>query len=800
MKMALEIGAPERAPEYVRARQKNRESRIMGFGHRVYKVEDPRARHMRARSSHRDSMSPIAHQRSFRRGFIALLTVGFVLASFVRADQDPNQNLKAPAAGDKKADAAGAKSSVPKAFLFQIPLPITGDVDFRIRQQIDEQLKQLPPGPERPVFVLEFAAPKERSGEGSQFERALSLARYLSSKPLNRVRTVAYLPRSVKGHAVLPVLACEEIAIADKVEFGEAGIDEDQIDQLMRDSYAQIADLRRTVPRAVAIGMIDPSVEVLRIELVEGGVQYILGSELPALQQKGVVSKVETIAAAGDFVNLTGRQMRLTYGFAAHLVSDRQQLAAALKVPSESLSTAAASVKGSSLVRVNLYGVMTGEHVGRIKQMVQDRLQRGGNLLLILCIDSPGGSAIDSTELARYVAELKQRSVHTCAFVAREALADTAVVALVCDDLVMAEHATLGGPGDSNIDPKQLMDLRHSVEAIAKEKSMDWSLMMAMMDPKLQVFRCTRVGTGEVRYFSRDEQAQQPDPDVWVVGDPLKTDKGLTTAEARQLNLLRWSVEQFDDLPALYGVDTPTEVLESGWFISRLEHLASQPWFSRTLLFIAFFALIVEASSPGVSVPGFISAVCFLLFFWAQFLNGTSGWLEVLLFVGGVACICVEIFVLPGFGIFGVGGGVMLISSIILASQTFVIPQNSYQMRQMPESMFTVAAAGFGAIASIYVMRRYLARTPWLKNLLLPPPQTSGNTPLEQREALVDFVHLLNKPGVATTQLAPSGKARFGDQVVDVITDGDIIPLGSRVIVQEVLGNRILVQAAQGNS
>jgi citrate synthase len=50
MKMALEIGEPERAPEYVRARQKQRESRIMGFGHRVYKVEDPRARHMRARS------------------------------------------------------------------------------------------------------------------------------------------------------------------------------------------------------------------------------------------------------------------------------------------------------------------------------------------------------------------------------------------------------------------------------------------------------------------------------------------------------------------------------------------------------------------------------------------------------------------------------------------------------------------------------------------------------------------------------------------------------------------------------
>jgi citrate synthase len=50
MRMALEIGEPERAEEYVRERQRDRENRIMGFGHRVYKVEDPRARHMRERS------------------------------------------------------------------------------------------------------------------------------------------------------------------------------------------------------------------------------------------------------------------------------------------------------------------------------------------------------------------------------------------------------------------------------------------------------------------------------------------------------------------------------------------------------------------------------------------------------------------------------------------------------------------------------------------------------------------------------------------------------------------------------
>ena len=49
MKMSMEIGNPENAEEYARNKLDNRE-RIMGFGHRVYKAEDPRARHLRERS------------------------------------------------------------------------------------------------------------------------------------------------------------------------------------------------------------------------------------------------------------------------------------------------------------------------------------------------------------------------------------------------------------------------------------------------------------------------------------------------------------------------------------------------------------------------------------------------------------------------------------------------------------------------------------------------------------------------------------------------------------------------------
>ena len=49
MKMAMEVGTPEKAAEYVR-NLLDGGGRVMGFGHRVYKAEDPRAQHLRDRS------------------------------------------------------------------------------------------------------------------------------------------------------------------------------------------------------------------------------------------------------------------------------------------------------------------------------------------------------------------------------------------------------------------------------------------------------------------------------------------------------------------------------------------------------------------------------------------------------------------------------------------------------------------------------------------------------------------------------------------------------------------------------
>ena len=204
---------------------------------------------------------------------------------------------------------------------------------------------------------------------------------------------------------------------------------------------------------------------------------------------------------------------------------------------------------------------------------------------------------------------------------------------------------------------------------------------------------------------------------------------------------------------------------------------------------------MVELMTPNLTGAGLVSAVLFLLFFWSQFLHGTAGWLEVLLFATGVGAVLLEVFVIPGFGVFGIGGGMLIITSLVLASQTFVVPRNAYQISQLPGSLWTVVAALAGGVTAIAMARRYLPRSQFFQRLTLAPPDSDEQQALERRESLAQRSHLVGRRGITTTPLVPGGKARFGEEVVDVLSEGEMVPRGASVEVLEAQGNRVLVRA-----
>jgi membrane-bound serine protease (ClpP class) len=182
--------------------------------------------------------------------------------------------------------------------------------------------------------------------------------------------------------------------------------------------------------------------------------------------------------------------------------------------------------------------------------------------------------------------------------------------------------------------------------------------------------------------------------------------------------------------------------------------------------------------------------VAFIVYFWSQYLNGTSGWLEVMLFIAGVICVAAEIFVLPGFGVLGLGGGLLVIASIVLASQSFVMPVNDYQIRQMQWSLLGILAAAAGVTLLGFLLRHWLPATPILRNVVLEPPDDADvDDPLDE---------LVGRFGTTTTRLAPAGKARIGDAVRDVASDGPLIEPGTAVRVVDVRGGRVIVHPAEG--
>ncbi|MFO0901975.1 MAG: NfeD family protein [Pirellulales bacterium] len=721
-----------------------------------------------------------------------LFLAGGGASRFAVAQAPPDAQLVAP-------PPANAAEASPPAFWVTTPLPLTGTVDTQVIERIERVLRAHADGPagaERPVLVLEFRTPTGEGGGASQFERSLALARFLTSDRLRQVRTVAFVPRSIMGHAVLPIAACEELAIAPDAELGDAAVGDSFIDPTVRRGYEEIASRRRTIPAPLALAMLDSAISVYRVRTSEGP-RFVVGDELAKLQQQTAVGEIETVKREGERGSFTGRDLRLRWGVASHEATDRASLAVALRLPLAAFDESdLQSAEGWRPVRVDLRGPLSARQLQWVQKSLSTELKRGSRNLVLIWIESPGGSLVDSLSFASFVAELPE-TVRTVAFVPQEARGDAALIALACDQLAVGERAMIGGPGAEAPDDRTLDQLRGPLEQIAARKGRSWSTMAALVDRRATVFDCQRQVTNEKRWLSDDEWQGLADRDQWERGAAVDVSNGISGRQTLEVRLAQVRAESIDELREQFHWEGDVDQIEPNWAHRFIEGLAS-PQLAWFLLFLAWFALMIEFMTPNMTGAGFVAAVLFLLFFWSKFLQGTAGWLEVLLFTAGLVAVVLEVFVIPGFGVFGIGGGLLIVASLVLASQTFVIPRNAYQMSQLPASLWTVIAALAGGMSALALARRYLPRSAYFQRLTLAPLDEGEREELRRRESLVEWGHLVGQRGVAATPLVPGGKARFGGQVVDVLSEGEMVPRDAPVEVLEVLGNRVVVRRVAG--
>ena len=217
------------------------------------------------------------------------------------------------------------------------------------------------------------------------------------------------------------------------------------------------------------------------------------------------------------------------------------------------------------------------------------------------------------------------------------------------------------------------------------------------------------------------------------------------------------------------------------------------------LLLGGILGAYLEFKIPGVTWPGVISTICFALFFLGHYLAGLAGWEVVALFILGMILVLIEIlFFAHSTIVFGVIGVFLMLASLLWTMIDRYPGQNFFptgKMLAMP--LLNMFIAIVGSFIIIALLARYLPRTSIYRRFALmdsnPPGPSLAGVPRQFTTALALTPGM---QGTSVTVLRPSGKARFADHVVDVVTEGEFIGPKTPVTVIQTDGMRVVVKSA----
>jgi membrane-bound serine protease (ClpP class) len=473
-----------------------------------------------------------------------------------------------------------------------------------------------------------------------------------------------------------------------------------------------------------------------------------------------------------------------------------------------------------------------------------DEARASGAKLLVLEMDTPGGlvsSALDICDLIKNTEDL-----YTVAWVNSQAYSAGSLISAACDEIVMspASHlgdcgVILGGPTGASAVPE---DLRPKAESPILEQFRD-SAARHGYDPVLTegfvvkervIYWIENKFTGARRFVLEDEKkrlvtdeaptaeetspAESSGPGAWKlvesfkdpvtgrdtpIAQPVKPATELLTlsqSRAYAFGFCKAIVRDVDDLKERYGLIGEVPRLSVNWAEKFTGYLTSMP-VRMFLLVIVMLGVYVEFHTPGVILPGLVALIALGIFVGGPYMTGLANIWEILLVGAGIVLLAVEIFVLPGFGVAGILGIVCLLIGLLATfipdnpSRPLPISWPSFEqgVQGLRTGIYTLAGGMSAGIAAMIVFAKLAPRVAWLQ-AMIPANPTAAVVTVEDPYAGYARVGDI---GIVETTLRPAGKARFGPQLVDVVTEGDYIEPPADVEVTDRRGNRVVVRRAR---
>lgn len=430
--------------------------------------------------------------------------------------------------------------------------------------------------------------------------------------------------------------------------------------------------------------------------------------------------------------------------------------------------------------------------------------------LIIVDIDSPGGLRDQSLKMARKLRDCKW--AYTIAIVNNEAISGGALMAIGCDEIHIAPDARFGDIGEITFDPERwawrLMEpkvesyLSRIARDLAESKGRSPDLAESMIDSEVLVFVKDEEVEERTKKVFRQVRVDEVRPDApWELVPESGPERFLTVNGMRlvELEFAQGHDSSREEIAKAMGVELADVNVFQPTALDSVIYYLQLSWVKALLIILGMVALYIELSAPGVGVGGLVAGMCAVLFFWASFLAGTAGALEVILFVAGLVFLAMEIFVIPGFGVSGGLGLLFLFSSVMLAGQDFIIPRTAEQINQsfLSLSIITFSIVVFLVLAVL--ITRHLGSIPIFNQLVLNPDDIGAGGQEDKKSAVTQThpVVSVGDWGMADSVLRPAGRAKFNGKIVDVISDGSFIDPGTQVRVIAISGNVVTVSVVE---
>jgi membrane-bound serine protease (ClpP class) len=456
-----------------------------------------------------------------------------------------------------------------------------------------------------------------------------------------------------------------------------------------------------------------------------------------------------------------------------------------------------------------------------IRRRTQIALNEGAEYL-IYEIQTYGGLVQAADDISKYLILDVGKEANTVAYITTEAISAGAMISVSCQDIIMLENTTIGDCAPMQLGTKLEGVEREKAESFiravfmraAEANGYPAALLKAMVSMQVEVYRVQNQQTGEYEFFETDKLPKDPnkynldDKELIVKNDELLT---LTASQAYEYGIARAQVETiagvFEFLAERDGVTFAGEpmVLKTNWSEEMVRWLNS-PAVMAVLVMLAMLGVYIEFNTPGVGLPGLAAVICFAIIIGSKYLVGLANWVEVALFVIGILLLMVEIFVLPGFGIAGFLGIMCILAGLFgmlikNPPDKLPWPQTQPDWQVFIDGLWALSLGFAGFVLLAWLLTKYLPKLQFLSGLILVPTaakqgsefEVSMTAPPESKTVSVN----LGEVGEVVSTLRPTGKAKFGDAIVDVVAEAEFLDKGTKVKIIEIRGNRVVVKPAE---